>query len=414
VKESRYLRNIFVLLTGTTLSQAVPIIASPLLTRLYTPNDFGVFAFIMSFVFVLSSISSFRYDIAILLPKTKRHAQYLMELSSCLLIMNTVAILLFVVFYSDLFIGQVVTEENKSWLYSIPFLVLFYSTYQLIIYWNIRSSMYSLVSRTKIINTTLCTLIQLVFYGFTLYGLVAGFIAGLIVSLVYLYKSLNIHLFFWDRSKLMKMYVIARRYKKFPLFDFPATGFNMGSFHLPNILLGIYYGPQFAAFFYLTQRVLQAPITIIASSISDAFKVEAKSEYDKTGKAVVTFSYTLKKLIQISLVPTVFLYFFIDEAFIFIFGQEWAIAGAYSQILVPALFFRFLSNPLSFMFYIAEQQLLNLLTMVALFLFVTLALVFGGEHITAIKYISGVYVLYYLSHLFLCARFAGIKISKRG
>ena len=43
--KSEFSRNVLTLMTGTTIAQAIPIAISPILTRIYTPEDFGVFAF---------------------------------------------------------------------------------------------------------------------------------------------------------------------------------------------------------------------------------------------------------------------------------------------------------------------------------------------------------------------------------
>src|SRR5512133_2862261 len=45
-----FVRNVFVLMSGTTIAMVVPIVASPVLTRLYTPEDYGVFALYVSII----------------------------------------------------------------------------------------------------------------------------------------------------------------------------------------------------------------------------------------------------------------------------------------------------------------------------------------------------------------------------
>lgn len=58
---SEYRRNIITLVTGTTIAQAIPVAISPVLTRLFSPDDFGFFAVYFSTATVLSVIATARY-----------------------------------------------------------------------------------------------------------------------------------------------------------------------------------------------------------------------------------------------------------------------------------------------------------------------------------------------------------------
>jgi len=48
--KSEFAKNVLTLMTGTTIAQAIPIAISPILTRIYTPEDFGVFALNILFI----------------------------------------------------------------------------------------------------------------------------------------------------------------------------------------------------------------------------------------------------------------------------------------------------------------------------------------------------------------------------
>ena len=67
--KSTYAKNVLTLMTGTGLAQAIPIAISPILTRIYTPEEFGVFALYMAIASILTVLVTGRYEMAILLPK---------------------------------------------------------------------------------------------------------------------------------------------------------------------------------------------------------------------------------------------------------------------------------------------------------------------------------------------------------
>ena len=66
--KSEFSRNVLTLMTGTTIAQAIPIAVSPILTRLYTPEEFGVLAIFISITAIFASIINGRYELAIGLP----------------------------------------------------------------------------------------------------------------------------------------------------------------------------------------------------------------------------------------------------------------------------------------------------------------------------------------------------------
>ena len=67
--KSEFARNILTLMTGTAIAQAIPIAISPILTRLYSPEDFGVFALYMGVVSIGGILATGRYEMSVMLPK---------------------------------------------------------------------------------------------------------------------------------------------------------------------------------------------------------------------------------------------------------------------------------------------------------------------------------------------------------
>ena len=79
--KSEFSRNVLTLMTGTTIAQAIPIAISPILTRIYTPEEFGIFALYMAFISIGAAIVTGKYEMAILLPKRNEYAKYLVVIS---------------------------------------------------------------------------------------------------------------------------------------------------------------------------------------------------------------------------------------------------------------------------------------------------------------------------------------------
>ena len=76
--KSQYRKNILTLMAGTSIAQAFPIAITPILTRIYTPEDFGLFAIYMALASIISIIVTGRYELAIILPHKDEDAFQIM------------------------------------------------------------------------------------------------------------------------------------------------------------------------------------------------------------------------------------------------------------------------------------------------------------------------------------------------
>jgi len=406
-----FLKNVFTLMTGTGIAQAIPIALSPILTRLYSPEEFGLFALYSGLAAVLLVIATGRFELAIMLPEKEKDAENLVKLSSLLsLLMSSIVLILVLVWGKQIAIG-LGNESIYPWLFFMPVSMFISGTYQSLNYWFNRQKDFKRLAKNRVMQSSLTGATQLGF-GFSIVGgigLLMGSLIGQSFTLLTLINKISTEKReFFLHFKLGSLSKLARRFKSFPLFDVPTSLLNVGALHAPNILFPIYFSPAYAGFFYLTQRVLQAPISLIASSVSDVFREEASKIYRATGQAKMIFIKTFKWLAIMSLLPSLLLFFVIEDVFAFVFGKDWVMAGTYAKIMLPALSIRFIANPLSFMIYVAEKQFWNLITMIALALGVFLSFFFANNPLEVIQGISLTYVVYYLFHLVLSAKFARV------
>ncbi|MDP4274087.1 MAG: hypothetical protein Q8907_07400, partial [Bacteroidota bacterium] len=80
-KDSEFFRNIITLFSGNVVAQIIPLLAYPVLTRLYQPSDFGTLALFTSIVGILSVMATGRYELSVILPKRDEDAAGLLVLS---------------------------------------------------------------------------------------------------------------------------------------------------------------------------------------------------------------------------------------------------------------------------------------------------------------------------------------------
>lgn len=410
IPKSQFVRNIVILMTGTGIAQAIPISLSPILTRMFSPEDFGLFALYTGLSTFLLVFATGKYELAIMLPVKDSDALDIVKLVS--LIVSFISFLTFmIVFFFNKEICSVLgNKEIEEWLYFLPLTVFVTGIYQSLNYWFNRKRDFKRLAKNRVIQSTSTGGSQLLFgfQGLSGIGLLFGSLIGQLVTVIGLFikilkeESKNLFSFNWKNMKINFV-----KFGDFPKYELPSNLLNVGATHAPNVLFTALFSSNYSGFYYLTQRVLQAPLTLISTSVLDVFKEEAARQYRETGDAKNIFIKTFKWLLYTSLIPSIILYFFVEDLFVFFFGSEWIIAGVYAKILLPSLTIKFLANPLSFMIYIAEKQKLNLIIMIFLVsgIFVSFLL---SNHVDVVRGISITLVLYYSMHIFISAKIAKV------
>ena len=164
------------------------------------------------------------------------------------------------------------------------------------------------------------------------------------------------------------------------------------------MLLGALFNSATAGFYTLTQRVMGAPMSLVAGALGDVFRQEASYAYAHHGQCKEIYQKTFKRLLLISLVPFSVFFFVAPPIFSLVFGADWRIAGEYAQILMPMFFLRFITSPLSSMFIIAERQRLDLIWQIFLLSLVVASFMLGKFLLSAtdaLKFFSAAYSIGY-------------------
>lgn len=372
--KSDFARSVLTLLTGTAFAQAIPLIISPVLTRLYSPDEFGVYALYAAIVSVLVVVATGQYENAVLLPKKERHAFSLVVLAGMLSAGFSVVVLV-VVCLDDL-ISDVLGGRLRGVIYLLPISVFATSVLSVLSYWSTRKANYKRLSRNAVLNSTLngSLSISMGYASFSTFGLVLAQLSGLLVSSWLLLRDFRSQV---RHLKVRKQSVgfVAKRYRKFAQISIPHGLLSSLSNNLPALILTSYFSPAAAGFYFLAFRVAATPLTVIGNSLYQVFFQQLSIAERK--KAF----YNAKFLRVNALLMPVFVFgwFLLPTLFRQVFGEEWAQAGEYTQILLPLLYMKFISNVFSSSVYIYfERQLENFIFGVAINLLIAFSLLYGA------------------------------------
>jgi O-antigen/teichoic acid export membrane protein len=138
--KSEFTRNVLTLMTGTTIAQAIPIAISPILTRIYSPEDFGVFALFVAITSIFGTIANGRYELAIMLPKKDEDAINIFALGFIITTFISLLLLILVLIFQDKIVDILKNEDIRVWLYFVPLAVFFVGLYNILNYFNNRKT----------------------------------------------------------------------------------------------------------------------------------------------------------------------------------------------------------------------------------------------------------------------------------
>lgn len=367
------LRNISILLTGTVIAQTIPLIAMPILTRLYTPAEFGMLAVFTSFASIFAIIANFRLDAAIISAESDEERIILRNLSFMATLFLTIVVILLLIIFSDFFKGIYKGIDYYIILYLIPLYILLYGTLQIYTYLANSKEQYKRISKSKIDKNLSMTLIQLILYkSKEAEGLIVGLVLGLITPIVRLSKQKKDS----DDPKLLNITSITlkkylqtlKKYKHYPLVSTPTAAMDIVAIEAPVIMMNKYHDPILVGYYDLAKRTILQPLSFISVSVSQVYLKRISDEKSTFIKVKITTIILGILFFIASIVGTIFLLWG-EQIFAIIFGEEWRVVGVYSGILIFPFLIRFIVSPISVVFLKPENikiggiwQLLYLIT----------------------------------------------------
>lgn len=412
--KSEFSRSVLTLMMGATIAQAIPVLVSPILTRLYSPSDFGILSLFVSIVTIFGAIVNGRYELAIMLPKEEEDAVNVFALSIFIAFLLSLFLMIVVVIFHDNIILLLNNSTISLWLYLMPLVVFLIGIFNSLNYYHTRKKDFKLIAKSNMFKTMISAIIQISL------GILRAGVLGLISGRIFLYIIADIVLLkdvlnrkFYSLISFSGMKVNFLRYINFLKYSMGANLANTLSHNFINILISLFYSVSTLGLYSIVNRVLNMPMALIGRSIGQVFYQKATEEKNTSGSAEVIFNRTYKRLALVSIIIGLILFFTIKGAFAIIFGEQWRIAGYYCQILLPLFLVRFIVSPISIINSIFEKQKISLFWQIGL-LILTLS-VFIITKIMDLSFVTFLYcftwitALYYVLLFFILKKIASGK-----
>lgn len=317
----------------------MPLIFSPIITRIYNPDTYGEYNILLAVVTILVSISMFRFDFALFTAKRKLERIRLLGLCFSLILISAISSL-FVLCFIFLLL-----PDFPTIYWSLPVLLLMAANTQLFNQIFIVNNQFWANGKRKVIQSLTFNLSAtgLGFLSSNSLSLITGQAISHILVAIYSFSRFAVKLKEVRRLSMSELKFQARQFSDFPKKGMMSTALNAIGSQSPIFMIPILFGLGSAGLYAFTVKLLYLPIQFIGRSISDSLFQRLSENLTDIKKLfkLITFS-----LFGLGIIPFSVLYFYGTDLFSFFFGEKWAEAGEYAAILSPFFLVRFVFSPL--------------------------------------------------------------------
>jgi O-antigen/teichoic acid export membrane protein len=339
-------RGVLRILAGAGAGQVVLIAATPILTRLFTPYDFGVLTIITSLSVVVGSVAALRLDMAVPLAVHDLDAARLLRLGVTVSVLIGCSLTSLVLASGHLLDG-LIASESSAWLWSFPLVGSLIACSQLLTQMAVRQRNYELIARQNIIRSAATVAVQLALAFVTgPVGLIGGLVVGQVVSLGVLRTGTKVRMTMFVRE-FLALRPLVRAYRRFSLWLIPASLLNTIGLQGPLLLIAFHYGAMTAGVVGLTQRLLVLPMTVAGQAFSQVYVGEISRLLRSDGStAYLLFRRTSKSLSLLAAVVGI-LVLTLSPLLGPVLGHSWESVGAYARVLIISIMAQFIVWPIS-------------------------------------------------------------------
>jgi O-antigen/teichoic acid export membrane protein len=343
------------------LGQLIAFIVYPVLTRIYSEAEFGVFASFMSVCVILTTLGTGRYEEALVIAKDKKETISLLGFSLKLLFAFSLTIFILLALFRNPLLSLFRLDVLEAFWAYIPATVFFTGLLYLLNNLATREKKFKAIAGASLTQSITNTAGKLLFgvSGLTHIGLVFSNLLSAIIG-NYPYRSLKNQVMEAIKGKRRDECRAALYHLDFPRYNMGRTFLSGFSINLPFLILIGFFGDVKIGLFSLAFTLLYRPISLMSNSLYTTF-FENSAVIVREKKP---FLPSLKKYWKYCfyLSPFFILVFIIAKPlFGFIFGANWEESGTYFQYMLPWMFLVMMVSPIYFVpiiFYKQNQALL--------------------------------------------------------
>jgi O-antigen/teichoic acid export membrane protein len=346
----RFYRGMLAIVLGTGTARAIGIASIPVLTRIYSPEDYGILAIFVALVSIIAPVLTLRYPLALPLPRRDATAVNLLVLSMALIALTSLIVASFLFAVSGTVLQWLSMESLAPWWWLIIIGAQMTAIYESLSLWATRRRAYGIIAKTKVIQSFLGESAKLVlgYLGAKPFGLLAGSIIEQGSASSFFFRQFK-HDFLAHRHRIRLKYArrLFRGYVQFPIFRLPSQFLLVLSTQAPAILSASLYGPETTGQLNLALMALAVPSSLVGRAAGQAFYGEIAKFKRGEDRKIKALTYAVQRRLFLFGTPvSITVFIFGENIFSMLFGHNWSTAGSFAASLSPFILFQLTSAPL--------------------------------------------------------------------
>jgi len=416
LKKSSFVKNVLVVMSGSAVAQLFSFALYPIISRFYSPSDFGVFGSFNSIAGIIAAGVTLQYTQAIILPKEKEDALNLFFISCLCTCFVAFLCFIFCLLAPDS-VNNVMKTEGVWVLALLVVVTLVAGLQQSFGAWCVRVKAFKHTAASQVIRGLSEKGAQI---GF---GCLKAGPAGLVVSSVLgnIFASLNLAWVvlpdFWAFRRYIRwerMKQLAKEYRDFPMYSASQNVINALSGGLPVLLLVYYYGVVVAGAYAFAGRMLWAPMSLLIGALRPVLFQKAAETQNQGNSLTSLYVKITAGLFALAFFPSMVLFIWAPQIFAWVFGTQWHTAGEYAGIRILWTMFVFCNVPAVLFARIIRIQRTVFFYELFLLAARVLALVLGGLYLNAFQTILLISLVGAIMNLFLIFMVGKAVMKKEG
>jgi len=335
---------------GTLAANVLSMFFSPVITRLFTPENFGAFAFFSTIGSIILKSSTLSFDQAIIIVNDDENAISLSALAFSAMIVIAILFVSIIYVFNQPF--SMLFNQLDFHQYSFLLLFFIFSKGGLNIGNNllIRKKKFRNVAEGKFLESLFSGIIKIVFgffIGANVSGLLGGLILGTTCAFIFIgIKNINIYSYKKIiKVNIKKMGCVGKRYQDFAKYNYWTSLVNHISQNMTVLFLSVFYTPEIIGFYALGRRMVTLPVEYLSDSFYKVYLQSVSEKITKNQAIVNAMKKATLYLVLIGIIPFSVLFIYGPSLFSFVFGQAWETSGDIVRLLIPGYFMVFINRP---------------------------------------------------------------------
>jgi O-antigen/teichoic acid export membrane protein len=413
-------QNLAFTFSGNVLAIIIGFAFTPILTRIYSPEVYGMFSLFIALGQNVGSIATLQFTRAFVIVEKEDSFRSLLFTTLALSFVFSVISGVLLVLFGETVLEFFRVQSLAPFLMLVPIAIFLNAYNDIVRSWSIRLKAFKRGSYVRM-SSTLASRISSVSIGFFSFGSVIGLMIGELVyktidSAFLVTKSMLKTLKFSDGLKLNSISNTFVLFKNYPLYVLPSVWIGGFATQLPVYFLVMGFNSEIVGHYSLANRMLSIPALIIVNSLAPVF-LQRITEHYRTAKEEIAnlIAKLVNRLLITTLIPFLLLILFSEWIFEFFLGEQWTMAGQLAFFLGIYYPFYILSGSLVSVFRVFERERLALIFNLVFLVVIAGVLWIGiwSENIfLAMGLYSIVSVVLYAIQTYLLLKISGYKNFK--